>query len=109
MPYFHIPEYKERKISSKIFHFLRSIVSKPIGVDVDLLLNSFNGFVRVLQVTSTNKTHLNDITEILLKVMLNTIKRIPKKIHSINKDNTIKYIHVKMLVWQGNYALFSYP
>ena len=36
-------------------------------------LRQVGGFLRVLWVSSTNKTDIHDITEILLKVALNTI------------------------------------
>jgi hypothetical protein len=41
-------------------------------------LRQVGGFLRVLPVSSTNKTDHHDITEILLKVALNTIKQANK-------------------------------
>jgi hypothetical protein len=38
------------------------------------------GFLRVLRFPPQNKTHLHDITEILLKVALNTIKQATDKV-----------------------------
>jgi hypothetical protein len=38
-------------------------------------------------VSSTNKTYQHDIVEILLKVALNTIKSLKKKIRIVKKDN----------------------
>jgi hypothetical protein len=40
-------------------------------------LRQVGGFLRVLPVSSANKTDPHDITEILLKVELNTINPIP--------------------------------
>jgi len=42
-------------------------------------LRQVDGFLRALQVSSTNKTDCHDITEILLKVTLNTIKQTNKQ------------------------------
>ena len=49
-------------------------------------LRQVGGFLRVLPVSSTNKTDRHDITEILLKVMLNTNKQTNKQTnkHSYN-------------------------
>jgi hypothetical protein len=46
-------------------------------------LQHVGGFLRVLSVSSTKKTDRHDITKILLKVALNTIKQ-TTKIFSIN-------------------------
>ena len=53
-----------------------------------------SGFLHVLRVSSTNKTDYHDITEILLKVALNTINPNPKR--KEKKTNKIgKTIHRK--------------
>jgi hypothetical protein len=43
-------------------------------------LRQVDGFLRVLSVSSTNKTDRHDITEILLKVALNTVKQTNKNV-----------------------------
>jgi hypothetical protein len=48
------------------------------------------GFPRVSPVSSTNKTDHHDITEILLKVALNTIK--PNQIYGREKNDETKQI-----------------
>jgi len=51
--------------------FLSSRIVKKFVSD----LRQVGGLLRVLTVSSTNKTDHHDITEILLKVALNTIKQ----------------------------------
>ena len=46
-------------------------------------LRQVGGFLRVLPVSSTNKTDRHDITEILLKVMLNTNKQTNKQTNTL--------------------------
>jgi hypothetical protein len=46
----------------------------------DYVMKFVSGFLWVLRLTSTNKTDRHDITKILLKMVINTIK--PKNIHN---------------------------
>jgi hypothetical protein len=47
-------------------------------------LRQVSGFLRVLWVSTTNKTDCHNITEILLKVALNTINHKPNLINAEN-------------------------
>ena len=57
-------------------------------------LRQVSGILQVPPVSSTNKTDRHDITDILLKVALNTIK------HQTNKHLHVDYLH------QHNFAVF---
>jgi len=46
-------------------------------IKFDIVLRQVGGFLRVLPVSSTNKTDCHDITEILLNVALNAITLTP--------------------------------
>ena len=60
------------------------------------------GFLLVLLVSSTNKTDRHDITEILLKVALNTINLIisvdKMDIFAINNPNFLTNLNVKLII-----------
>jgi hypothetical protein len=52
-------------------------------------LRQVRGFLRVLRVSSTNKTDCHDITEILLKVALHTISLPPPHTHKAGTKNVL--------------------
>jgi hypothetical protein len=57
-------------------------------------------------VSSTNKTDRHDITEILLKVALNTIKQTNKKIHlHFSCEKTFKYMCNNSNTWHSLYFI----
>ena len=60
---------------SWIFNYLCRQCLSPLKFVRDL--RQLGGFLRVLPASSTNTTDRNDITEILLKVTLNTINNKP--------------------------------
>jgi len=54
-------------------------------------LRQVGGFLRVIHVSSTNKTDRNNITEIMLKVALNTIKQTNKQ---TNRRFLLQAVHL---------------
>jgi hypothetical protein len=88
------------------------IVNGSQGTNVLYLPLLFGGFLRVLlfpppiKLTSTNKTYLHDITEILVNVALNTIKQINTQTIGNQWLSLLKFgVHFLYLVRCNGYSL----